>query len=389
MLLGREGVRFYIGPWQTDSSGGFVPPASHAGSALDLRGQAGGVGLFHCSTHPGSDYTDLGDTLDGNLTAGQRNVWRDRVGMTRAPASFRLLDILWETLTAAADSDGEKHARPIMPTHKGISELYVGTLGLVQSKPFTGQSDPAWPVIQRQVRASYKAIKQRDTALAAKYGECVRRKLRVPFEEIAEKGDKPIRPATTLSEDFNQANSTTLGPQLSWVELSGDAETRSNRCAVVGDFGKTECHATTGLSVDDLAAQVRVYGITTNAREAGALVRVPGTGTRTYYAASLTGGGDGRGLARVVNGAFTSLSQVGASDPADGTFVRCRALGSTISIWVDGVQHESVTDTNISGFVYGGLVLRNAAQLDDWSMSDLVAPSSANTPIQHLVGACM
>ena len=43
------------------------------------------------------------------------------------------------------------------------------------------------------------------------------------------------RPTTTLTESFNQADSTTVGPDQTWTEVVGDLETVSNECENVND----------------------------------------------------------------------------------------------------------------------------------------------------------
>lgn len=425
---------YYLGPWIWDDSDPEMPhyraPTGTIG-LVDLRPVAPTLtmGFFATNVALGSDYTAFGDGVnrleDIALAPQQRSLWSSALGIG-AISGNRLIDALWETLTIHGDPDGGTVCRPLMPTHLGVLELHLGGHSLIRSDRFTGPQHPAWPKIQALVQRNYRGVRgqgqsdagmyrslretpepnrnspqyvfwkgvdamkrrlrvdfntARDAKAAEsevihlKYLECMRRKLRCPWELLIP-GDlpkePPRRPTTTITESFNTADSDTLGPDLTWAETSGDLDISSNLCVVTttGD-----ARAESDLSSDDMYSQ-HVGSNVGSGRQTDANARWSSS-ARTYYrfisrnAATVT-----HRLFRMDAGVATQLgSTVDATPPSQPYTIKIEVSGSSIEGFIDGGSVVGPqTDTNITGNTRAGLGgTQGTTFMDNFEAADLVA----------------
>lgn len=199
---------------------------------------------------------------------------------------------------------------------------------------------------------------------------------------------------SSFTESFNQADSTTLGPDLTWTETANDLQTVGNRCRVVTTTNATvEARAESDLATNDNYAQftvVTMNNAAANENAASACCRFQ-SGARTHYMSRViitTTGGITRILARRVAGTSANItSDTGAF--VAGDILRCEAQGSTIRYRRNGVGIFSSTDTNIATGLRGGLSLTsntNAGdvEVDTFEMGDLLSLQAA--PRKYLRG---
>lgn len=172
-------------------------------------------------------------------------------------------------------------------------------------------------------------------------------------------------PATVITESFDQANSTTLGPDLTWSEIQGNHETSSNEVRNAATSTVGSAFADSALGSDDNYAELVVSAALSDQFGAHlwvAVCRMPGTSAVTGYGCRVertTGGATTVRLERISAGTTTAL----AAGPTtySGTYpatLRVEVVGSSVSGSItDGsttVELGPVTDTNITSGQYAG-----------------------------------
>lgn len=393
---------YYIGPWIWDTSDPedphYRPPDGTIG-LIDLRPRADyskPLGFFATSAPvPGAYYGIGGETGERMelVTTSKQDRWavEDEIGIPRdSIQAVTLADVIWEILTVWADPESVRMCPPLMPNHRGELELLLGGHSLIRKERFTGPDHPAWPNIRRMAQRDYKRVRERayldyrgdhEPTLHRRYLSCLSSKLRCPWQELISDGlphESPLRPTTTINESFDQGDSTTLGPDLTWTEVVGDAETRSNEAGEVGENGVAFCRAESNLSSDDMTVTGRIEGTDGDSNDRR------GTGAR--YDASSTGVGDNelyflwvhsgntQELRKVVAGSGSQLDIDSATSYTLGSdTVTCSADGSSIVGKINSSTITSATDTDITGHLRTGMYLRNSGMLDAFTASDIVA----------------
>ena len=120
---------------------------------------------------------------------------------------------------------------------------------------------------------------------------------------------------TTLNESFDKADSDTLGPDLSWTELSGDQDVVSNAWQAQPFSTQVLGRADSDLASTDHYAEIVISACTavdTSGHGAGPVCRKDSTATNTYYIGRLlrtttSGGTNQVQLYKRVAGTFTQL----------------------------------------------------------------------------------
>ena len=275
-------------------------------TAIDLRAdctQAAGFALLAIETPDPSIGPYLGDDPDTERP-GLPGLIRASLGIL--PEATRLRDILAELLILHGREDGTRH-RLMRPSKDGQYTIWLG-----------GQQ---WGTF------------------------------------------RPIRGGSTIVESFNTADSDTLGPDLSWTELIGDADVVSTELSII-TRGATSAvaRADSDLATDDHYCEAVLSAValgTSTYNYFGVECRKDSTTTLTNYnyrAVQTTTPLNEHRLQKFVAG---SATQLGASDAADvvaGEIVRIEADGSSISGWLNGILSVGpVTDTTISGNLRTGI----------------------------------
>lgn len=191
----------------------------------------------------------------------------------------------------------------------------------------------------------------------------------------------------TQTDDFNRADSTTLGG--SWTEVIGDLEISGNELRAVGTTS-TQARWDADLASSNTYCQVAGVGYSASGAQSkavGPLVRYS-TLADTYYvmirvftdslaAGTLT-------LRSVVAGVSSNLAGPNTDTAVAGEVLKTSANGSTIKGFKDGVEVFSVTDVAIAtGTRCGVRVLSGGAntrcRADNWEAGDL----GGAAPVTH------
>lgn len=396
-------MRFWVGPWVWEST---IQPnhwAMPTGSlaSLDLRSipqcearvtpQGSAVFVTANATTLGTDYTNLGTDSNAILSNPQKAAWRTRFGLPNPLAASTLVDMVWETLTIQADPTGVNRVLPLVPSIDRQFELWIaGTR--VKSKRFNLGDDEAIPVIEL-LKRMYRQARQNSLdgishpqhyrkflgALARKYGIDYRNF--IP-SDLPDEGE--LSPETTITETFNTANSSTLGPNLTWVEYTANAATDrftivSNTCRVIelDVDGGSSARAESDLSSADHYAQVVIaaIGSTTQNKQIGACCRFSAS-AQTHYLARALQTNDTFGICKIVAGTLTALGSAVSQVPAASGIVRLTCNGSSIKSTYSGVDKETITDTAITTGTRCGIFGYSAntlgdADLDSFEAGDL------------------
>lgn len=187
----------------------------------------------------------------------------------------------------------------------------------------------------------------------------------------------PVAGGATITESFNQTDSTTLGPDLSWTETSGDFETASNQARPVSTANAfAEARAESDLaSADHYVQAVLSRGGSGNTNTDMRVLARFASGARTHYGLSYgaTGGNPDQFYKRVA-GTFTALTSLGDTAFADGDTVRFALDGSTLTAYANGVVVGTQTDTSITTGTRAGIAGRRdnvSAYIDDFAAGDL------------------
>lgn len=394
-------MHWYAGPWIWDESFPGRPcwRAPSGLTCLDLRtleqqstpGGSPGFGVFSGDVEPGklenaSDYTHLGEGswLEVRPTGKKREAITARKGYT--PAGDTLAEILLDALTFGADPSGIDGPKPLVPTGRGELELH---LGQSVKTPFTWGS-PHTAILADQLKQEFAALwaegqagKLRDAQQPLRVLDYWQKKYRAAdWADFVPASLRPHVPGpvphdTTIAESFNKADSSTLGPDLSWTELEGDWEVFSNEARVVSAAGYSTARANSDLSSSDHYCQAVMRSV---GRCAPATIcRKDGTATMTFYMALYEGNSDVWQTRKRVAGTETTIgTNTGSATPSLGDVLKIHCNGSTISRYRNGVSQDSTTDTAISGNVRCGILgyydagaFNSKATFDSFEAADL------------------
>lgn len=195
----------------------------------------------------------------------------------------------------------------------------------------------------------------------------------------------------TITESFDQADNTVIGPDLAWTELTGNSQTLSNKWGTGATATVYDARADVNLDSDDQYAQGLVdLESSANATDnfVGVIARQREVDTtRTHYGYRYRSGTSGvrRELYRRAAGTATSLAGPNASSVALNDLIRLECNGSTITGKLNGATEEEVTDTNVTGNLRCGVTGQRGTasapipKLDTWQAGDLVeAPAGVD-----------
>jgi hypothetical protein len=393
-------LNWYAGPWIWDATlrgGAWRPPAGLGG--LDLRslpkqstqGGTPGMGVFWGNVAPAalenrSDYASLGagSWYDLKPTGAVRNKIPRRKGYT--PKGDDLAGVLLDLLTDGASPDGSDGPKPLFPGYDGRMALACGQTHTEQFRWGGGHT----AVLRQTLRADFKTAfddaaagrirpgqhRRVLDAMCEKYGVDDWRE----FVPPAIQGDVPGRlpHETSISETFDQADSTTIGPLLSWTKVAGSWRTVSNKVGAIAG-GWNVLRADSDLSSADHYSQATI----TNAaiQYAGPACRIPSSGAVTMYQCSTD---FSIYIFKLVSGSQTNLGSASQALTLNDVY-KIEANGSTIKAYVNGTQKVSVTDTSITGNVRCGLGQFGTGDstLDTFTAADLAAAGIVYTQLER------
>jgi hypothetical protein len=414
-LTKAEGVIDTLGPmWRCPGGGGTMldlrPAPEQASNPLTTI-PTGAIIAFYPTTRTIAGATYLGNDFTGNLTVGQRTALRNALSIGTAFTATAFGGIVAEILGAKSDPTNSVRAKPILPNTAGNIEVIIA--GVVAfRRAFTGTGDAHWGQIQAVEQADYRSVRTRclafasaingatqgDGSLAArlitgfalankvtwataqstvatvytqKYlrylGGLVRkyaawsiaRQQFIPAG-LSDEGELP--PQTTLTDDFNRADSGTMGTAsggFTWTQYGAGMGIGSNQL-ITNSLSFGWGRAESDLSSADHTAQLDVINYHTTVDGAvGTAVRYDASSNTSYSALIYSGGSPQLQVYKVVSGSMTQIA-TGNTTIAPPETAKTGIAGSTITLYQSGVSVLSTTDTSITGnlrtgaFVYAG-----------------------------------
>ena len=386
---------YYLGHWKlnpdtTQFGEPFwqAPQSRFQTGVIDLRGQndrvllalpATGWALFSYSQQvTDADLIFLTDTLTAPLSVTARQALQNAWNLPINGAT--LSEVLWNLLTQQGDPTGLVRWKPLMPRQDLQMRLVLGTRGVIREQRLIPGVSPEWMMVLAVLQQDYRRLSVDDpetmtrllTVWAERYG--------LPSETFIP-DDAPIRLQaqphhTTITEDWNCTDSTTIDCDLDWTEISGDLEIRTERVGVVGESvgSFARARAESDLSSDDHYIQAQIY----DSADADDEIRVLGrhaAAASAFYGYLRDGSGGGAGAQErqvfVQNPTFTLLVEENASSPTAGDLQRFEVNGSNLDAYDAGVLQLSTTDTSLTGNVRTGVACRENAEADNYEAGDL------------------
>lgn len=392
----------YLAPWEWNDSEGWEGPFWDAPSAqscvqrIDLRprsaqaefgGVPQGVGLFIYDRQvsvSGAAY--FGDDLRRTLTRPEKDSWKGLLNISELLEGVTLEDVVWNTLTIHADPSGRDRVRPLIPRANGELKLGFPALGMVRRKtPRPGNGE--WSSVIGVLQADYRRRRQEflnaypvGNPRRGHYKKLLgtwRLKYQVMDYRVFIPPDLPdegfLEPDTTITESFNQADSDTLGPDLTWVEIDGDIDVVSN-AAELQSGNNAFARADTDLSSDDHYAQA--VGVNASSMDGSVAVGCRASTSATTYYRLQENAADKLRLHKFESGTRTLIDATSITR-ADNDVIRLECNGSDLTGKLNGTTELTATDTSITGKLQGGvggsINVSTKPRLDDFEAADLAA----------------
>ncbi len=367
-------MEYYLAPWEWKDDGGlawYPPGIEEAIAILDFRSLpqmslSGGIpegwGFFaYANPQTISNGFYLGNLISKILTNAQKNGLKNRLNLPSNITSDILVSILFELFTTHADPTGQTRWKPLMPNLKNNLELVLNGHSIVASKRLIPESSPEWLNVKAVLQEDYRKI--REQGKAGLHDEDLHRRF---LQGLVEQYDvhpnlfipddlpkeTPLPHNTVITESFNKADSTTLGPDLTWTELEGDMDIFSNTCRYASalDFGHITSRADTDLTSSDQYTQiVFANALNGNASAQGCHARKDSSATLTYYHWQISDetADRQRSWTRVA-GTFTNIGNTNGS-AAVNDVLRGEIEGSTFRLKKNGILIHQGTNTAITG----------------------------------------
>lgn len=398
---------YYLNQWVWVDDGELshftAPHVEYRTGNIDLRSETeaavpvipNGYAIFAYSQRvPSGIY--LGNDLDAELSNQQLNALKQALKL--APLrSTTLREIIYEALTEHADPTGKVSFKPLLPGRDMKMKIYLGTAGKIKETSLVPFVSKEWDLVLQTMQEDYRRMLTTE-----------------PWHEIAKQLDywedkfgvhystfipddalqlASLPHATTITDDFDCANSASPDCDLSYTELStGDFKIDSNEL----EIAKFCCHnshntvrADTDLSGDDHYAQIQATsGNSITAQSVpnwyGTFVRKDSSATMTFYQGRYRHRSDANTdtyhIYEWTAGTDTDIQNdtTGATTPSYPFTIKTEVDGSTIKFYVNGTEELSVTDTSITGNTRTGFWgykqhASNRVNLDNFEAADLGA----------------
>lgn len=396
-------MNYYLARWEWADTGGFMawmpPLADQFIASLDFRslpqqalfgGIPEGWGFFaYPSAVSIAGSIDLGNDIRGIQNPARRTALKTNLVLLSDITATNLLDILWELYTVHAEPTGLVRWKPLMPDAANNLELVLNGHSVVKSEKLIPEESPEWNQVQAVYQNDYRKIRQEgieglhDKDLHRRFLMALVEKHKIEpnkFIPLDLPIEEPLPHQTVITENFNTADSSTLGPNLTWTELEGDMEVFSNQCRYASAL--TTGHITSRADVDLVSSHQYSQIVQANALNGhnsaqGCHARKDSSATMTYYHWQQSDEtSDRRRSWRRVTGTFTLLTNTNGSGAVNNV-VRGEIEGSTYRLFINGVQQHTGTDTNITGNLRCGIGMHsdNAANtrplIDNFEAGDI------------------
>ena len=342
------------------------------------------VGFFATMQRLGSGYAFLGEGDCRELPSTQR--MRDTFAATlRYRPTGRTLAALCTDTLIAGDPTGQERWKPLMPQADLTMGVVLAPHGDIHREPFRwGQNhtQQVQAVLHEDIGTLYHHVESGRMPLAG-----LQRVLDGLMQQYAVEDwhvfvpallhrsiPGPLPRATTLTDNFNRADSTSLGTGgegWSWTEVLGDLKILTNRLAA---DSAGHCRAESDLSGADMVAKSD-FNITTF-ESVSLLVRHANAADTCYQGQTISNISDYTSkIYKRVAGVATELGTA-TFFPTTLTH-KIEVSGSLVTYWSapDTTQRVQVTDTAITGNLRAGAGIGGTGSItweDNWQANDVV-----------------
>jgi hypothetical protein len=307
-----------------------------------------------------AEYTELIDDPEfiylGNSLGAYIPDIGDVLGVTFPPRT-KVRGMIYYILTTL---NNDAVCPPIMPGQDMNLKIIMGNKIIKQKKIRPG-IDPEWVNIRKQMQKDYRTLQKRDKTHARKWLMVQKDKYRVTDTDQFIPDDlpkvKPLPHNTVITESFDQVDSSTVGPDLTWVdiEITGEAETVSNRLVSTSDFGNQNIIGPTDV-ISDTDHYVKITSISETAGTYTLLLtRWNGsTSFEIYYVLFLQEGSTWLGFYKMTDSFYEIATDTitAPSYPFDAKFT---VEGTALTAYVDDVEVSSTTDSSITAETLTGV----------------------------------
>lgn len=404
-------MNLYLGQWEWYTEvdeklqrSYWRPPGGNATGVIDLRSLAqcakpGGIpegyGLFVYNTEQSSPLLqyNLGTDLERNITITDRSGLETFLG--KRVLSNKLSDVIEELLVVHYDiKNGWK---PLTGSLRSGIKIYLG--GIIVSEAVPEGHNATIAVFQDDYirnRMDYSLEDLRRWTGYMMWSLWGRMSDSLAQELLPDpyKSDGWLPPHTTITDNFNRADSTSLGSSSegwSWTETQGNIDIVTNR-AQARAVGVQSARAESSLSSDAHLSQCVATHSGASSNKCGVAVRFSASATTYYkYQARPATATVQHEIIKVVTGTETSLFTQTGNAFSSGDTIKCDVDSSNlIRGLVNGVLRISGTDTSITGNLRTGIAgeenVADRIQWDDFLAEDLTVPSAVAPGHQTLLG---
>jgi hypothetical protein len=274
----------------------------------------------------------------------------DVLGVTFPPHT-KVRGMIYYILTTL---NNDKVCPPIMPDKDMNLKIKVGKK-LIKQKKIRPEIDPEWVNIRKQTQKNYRKMYKRDKTHARKWLMTRKEKYKVADTDQFIPDDlpkvKPLPHSTILIETFDQADSPTLGPVLTWEEVvyTGGVATVSNQLVSIASYGNQNLTAPTNIiSSSDHYAKITSISETESSYTLLILRWNGGTAQTIYYALLVIEGSTWLGFYKFTD-AFYEIATDTITAPSYPFDLKFTVDGTTLTAYIDDVEVSSTTDTQLTG----------------------------------------
>ena len=398
-------MNYYLAPYQWINNS-WQPPATTVG-AIDLRNLihmgtpivVNGLGFFATTgIIAGANLLGQGDLRDINSTGAMKSMWDSLLGYR--PKGDKLVDLLYDHLTAGADPTGVIACRPLMPA-KGNLTIHLQGHSVVKATQFRFGHSPESNKVISVLQEDYRKI--RDLVLGGDlpanhhrkvldfWGEQYR--IKDPHLLFIPNGlpiELPLPHNTSISENLDGVDNDVVGKELAWVEPDDGShwENLNNAASPIqpssGEDNRS-IYANSALSGAGQQCEITAtVAVDTTLTMVGPCCRRSSSAV-TYYVArfDIASGDDKIFLNKVVTGTLTVLgSQIVVTVSIPDT-IKMTVIGSSLEAFFNNVSKSALTDTAITGNLFCGLYGRSnpaetQTEMDDFSAEDIISAGVDN-----------
>lgn len=180
----------------------------------------------------------------------------------------------------------------------------------------------------------------------------------------------------TINESFNTADSTTLGPGLSWTETSGDLEVASGGCEAVDASGGFAA-ADDAIGADEVFASISVKTAPSSGSNLAVGIRcTTANQSGLYFLANGNSASAYRIFSRSSGGSWTQVGDTTTGTlPSTPFTMEIRCSGTTITAYVNGELKVTATSSDFASQDKAGIHASNtfAGSIESFAAGTIVA----------------